>query len=439
MIERDDDSRGSEERTVVGSSTRGDEHWPTEENTDPRVGVGALSRLTDETDDPESDALEEAVFGAASEEGADGESLTPNEGDESEDDADFGDEDFGDGDFGDGDFGGGDSDGEGGNGEGDSNEPTIPMPLLEGTSLDRALRLLGHAGLQEPVVRLVKGERYGLVVSQAPPVGSPVSPEMTLYLEVEEDNPIRFLPEVFQEEDTQEIDSNGSDRPVNMLQNYLYIIQWGMTRLDRAVRTMHRQLTPEGASAGFLPWLLGLIPMELDASWSEDRMRQVLRDAPRLLRLRGTADGLVELIELYTGIKVRVLENAWPHRGFVIGRARVNNHAIVSTVPDSDSGFTIEILANQDVSPEQLERILRIVDAEKPVQLRASVVQAERTLPLSSGGIPIGRQFVVGKSTVAGPVISSPARLAANVTSISISEQEKFRARGGEAIAFSTE
>jgi phage tail-like protein len=286
------------------------------------------------------------------------------------------------------------------------------MPDLVGMDLDRALRLLDLAGVYNRVTRLVQQRgRKGQVLEQSPEPGAPLDEYTTVRLAVEDDNPIRLLPEVFHDEDQKPIDSTGGERPPNMLRNFLFIIQQMLSGIERQLTHMDRQLSPEGASESFLPWLCGLVPMEFDAGWTTDRVRQVLRDAPKLLAKRGSAEGLAEMIELHAGIKVKVHENAWPQRGYVIGATRIGETAIVSTVPGPDDAFYIELISDEPISRAQLERILRLVDSEKPVHLRTMVVQPRQAKPKQGVGSAIGFDFVVGASQIAGPVVTPPARI----------------------------
>ncbi len=285
------------------------------------------------------------------------------------------------------------------------------MPDLAGMELDRALRLLELAGAEHPLIRLVPNRgKKGAIVAQSPEPGTTLHPGTLVRLDVEEDNPIRLLPEVFQEEDKLETGAGGAERVPNMLHNFLYIPQTLLTELGRKVQNMHRMLSPEGAPASFLPWLARLIPMEFDAGWPEDVTRAVIRDAPRLLSRRGTAEGLEEMIELHTGVQVKVHENAWPHMGNCVGQSMVGQAAIVSTVPRSEDAFYVELPAGEKVGRAVVERILRIIDAEKPVHLRCCVVQSRESAPSPVEGDRVGWDFVVGVSRVSGPVTTPPAR-----------------------------
>ena len=284
-------------------------------------------------------------------------------------------------------------------------------PKLVGVDLDRALRLIELTGLKAALRVVPDKGRRGQVVDQSPAPVAEIAPGETVRLVVEEDNPIRFLPEVFHEEDLRGYDSLGRERPKHMLRSFLCIPQQMLGAVDRQMVHMDRQLSPEGASESFLPWLLGLVPMEIDFSWSTDRLRQVLRDAPRLLKLRGTAKGLEEMIELQTGVKVKVHETAWPHKGNLIGQARIGETVIVSTVPREDGAFYLELQNDEPVPRAQMERILRILDAEKPVHLKTTVVRKQTPPTPVVAGSQIGYNFVIGTSPVSGAVVTPPARI----------------------------
>lgn len=73
-------------------------------------------------------------------------------------------------------------------------------------------------------------------------------------------------------------------------------------------------LDPYLAPDDFLAWLATWVGMTIDESWTSERRRQVVARAVELYRLRGTATGLAEQIEIHTGGMVEIIENggtAW--------------------------------------------------------------------------------------------------------------------------------
>jgi len=64
-------------------------------------------------------------------------------------------------------------------------------------------------------------------------------------------------------------------------------------------------LTPDD----FLAWLAGWVGIGLDESWDDGRRRAIVARAVELYRMRGTAAGLAEQVELQTGGTVEIMEN----------------------------------------------------------------------------------------------------------------------------------
>jgi phage tail-like protein len=73
-------------------------------------------------------------------------------------------------------------------------------------------------------------------------------------------------------------------------------------------------LDPYLAPDDFLSWLGTWVAIAIDDEWSVERRREAVARAAELYRLRGTAAGLGQQIEIYTGGTVEIVENggtAW--------------------------------------------------------------------------------------------------------------------------------
>jgi phage tail-like protein len=80
--------------------------------------------------------------------------------------------------------------------------------------------------------------------------------------------------------------------------------------LDNLDSYLDPYLTPDD----FLVWLATWVGVTVDDSWTTERRREAVARAVELYRLRGTATGLAEQIEIHTGGKVEIIENggtAW--------------------------------------------------------------------------------------------------------------------------------
>jgi phage tail-like protein len=73
-------------------------------------------------------------------------------------------------------------------------------------------------------------------------------------------------------------------------------------------------LDPHLAPDDFLTWLGTWVAIAMDESWDIERRREVVARAVELYRLRGTAAGLGQQVEIHTGGTVEIVENggtAW--------------------------------------------------------------------------------------------------------------------------------
>ena len=83
-----------------------------------------------------------------------------------------------------------------------------------------------------------------------------------------------------------------------------------MGTLDNLDAYLDPYLTPDD----FLGWLATWVGMTVDDSWTIERRREAVARAVELYRLRGTATGLQQQIEIHTGGAVEIIENggtAW--------------------------------------------------------------------------------------------------------------------------------
>jgi phage tail-like protein len=83
-----------------------------------------------------------------------------------------------------------------------------------------------------------------------------------------------------------------------------------MGTLDNLDTYFDPYLTPDD----FLGWLATWVGMTVDDSWTIERRREAVARAVELYRLRGTATGLQEQVEIHTGGTVEIIENggtAW--------------------------------------------------------------------------------------------------------------------------------
>lgn len=86
----------------------------------------------------------------------------------------------------------------------------------------------------------------------------------------------------------------------------------------------------EAGAAGedFLDWLGGWIGIALDRSWSVDRRRRLVAEAPKLFHIRGTVAGLKRHIAVYTGIEPKLIEHFRLRRWLTLDETRLDEEKL---------------------------------------------------------------------------------------------------------------
>ena len=170
---------------------------------------------------------------------------------------------------------------------------------------------------------------------------------------------IDYLPQIYR----------SSDRDTHFLERYLAIFQTVYEELDLEIASIAESFDPESTDRELLKWLSSWLDIRDTEIWTEEKLRQLLLRAVRLYRMRGTKQGLSELIELYTGEKPFIIE------GFEL----MNNTAQLPAgyapqSADSVDPYTVTVLVNQG---HDLDVIRRIASQMLPVTLRLEIVELD--------------------------------------------------------------
>jgi phage tail-like protein len=160
----------------------------------------------------------------------------------------------------------------------------------------------------------------------------------------------------------------------------------GTPGLETVISTLSRYFDPKGTDKEFLPWLAGWVALSLRADWDVDTQRGFIKKIVPLYKLRGTPDGMAQMLTAYTGEKVEVFDT-------------------FDALP-----FFFEVrLTLIEADPKALQakqQIARaIIDQEKPAHTYYSLQLAVPTMRLVSQelsqqtGWPL---LILGKNTVLG-------------------------------------
>jgi phage tail-like protein len=125
-------------------------------------------------------------------------------------------------------------------------------------------------------------------------------------------------------------------RFLGLFESILTPIEWNVENFDL-------YLNPATAPTAFLPWLAQWFDITFESSWTENQRRMLLEDAHLIYARRGTRWALSRAIEILTGYKPTIVDDA-------------------TELPD----FTFKVVLPLAASQSNREMIERLIDASKP-------------------------------------------------------------------------
>jgi len=119
----------------------------------------------------------------------------------------------------------------------------------------------------------------------------------------------------------------------------------------------------------FLPWLASWVALVLDETWSVEKRRRLIGEAVELYRWRGTIRGIKTFVEIYTGIVPEIIE---PFKaGWRVGvRSTVGVDTRIYVVGDDPHCFSVIVRSFEELTPEEKQRIMHVVEIEKPAHTK---------------------------------------------------------------------
>ena len=166
-----------------------------------------------------------------------------------------------------------------------------------------------------------------------------------------------------------------SDRQGHFLERYLGIFQTFYEELDKEIADISNCFDPECAESVFLEMLSGWLNIRDASIWSEEQLRILLLNAVRLYRMRGTKEGLSELLELYLGEKPFIIE------GFAVRQQTESPNERALSAMYGSSPYTVTVLVKPG---HDLEIIRRLAMEMLPSSLELKLAELDPLLSLDN-------------------------------------------------------
>lgn len=131
-------------------------------------------------------------------------------------------------------------------------------------------------------------------------VGSEVRTPMLRKLRVyfPRTSPISYLPPIYQQDDEHS----------PFLERFLAMFGTFFDDMEEQIDRVSKFFDADAVSGPYLKWLGRWLAISDADAWGEAKLRELIKQAPLLYRLRGTRDGLIRMLQLYTGEKPFLLE-----------------------------------------------------------------------------------------------------------------------------------
>ncbi len=164
---------------------------------------------------------------------------------------------------------------------------------------------------------------------------------------------------------------------------FLMIFESILSPIEEILDNISYYFDPGTAPNDVLPWLASWLDLALDESWPLERRRDLAHAAVGLYRSRGTRQGLLEYLRVYTGGEPHITED-FPGIPLA-GQSRLG----LNTVLGEGSGpYTFAVTLEVD-DPQSLDmsQLRAIIEAEKPAHTAYTLQVVAKAAP---GARPAG-------------------------------------------------
>jgi len=270
------------------------------------------------------------------------------------------------------------------------NRRVVRVPEVVGRTVEKAQIVLEDAGLKKIVVLYRESyEDRDTVLEQRPARGQMVYDGTEVTIWVARRGYLEHLPAIYRR-------SDAVGR--NLVRELCFVFEHMFDSVERNLIDGWRFYDPHVAPPEFVEWLAGWTAFTLEFDWPETERRALVKRAVDLYRTRGTKRGLALFLKLFTGHEPDIEENTWPFKGFRVegegaeAGARIAFDSVILPPVDLAHCFVVTMpIKFEDVTPEMVIRIHRIIQLEKPAHTHYYLKFAEE-----EGDVELREFFAIG-------------------------------------------
>ncbi|WP_168120979.1 phage tail protein [Paenibacillus sp. HB172176] len=175
---------------------------------------------------------------------------------------------------------------------------------------------------------------------------------------------LSYLPAVYQEDDESR----------DFLERYLSLFGTLFSDLEEQIDDFSQYIDPRRAAGEHLRWLATWVGLETDDNWKDEQVQAFIQASPELYRYRGTREGLLKTIEIYSGQRPFIVEY-YQTKG-------MRDHAELRSLSEGlygDDPYTFTVLLRPEQAPTEKERavIEQLLEEQKPAYTEAKLVMLQ--------------------------------------------------------------
>lgn len=209
------------------------------------------------------------------------------------------------------------------------------------------------------------------------------------------------------------------EQMASFLQRYLAMFAGFLEDLEGKADARRLLIDARSAPAEILPWLAGFLGLVIDERWPVATRRTLIEEATWIFRFCGTIPGLTRFLEIYTGVKVILVEKFRTRglgvaivgdptgltsssvlgAGFRVGGA-VGESQVMTLVGSADDAFEthahrFSVIIPAVLSAEQIEVVNHILELHRPAHTLVDVCTV-------GAGMRVGRGLHVELTSIIG-------------------------------------
>ncbi|MDQ0110996.1 phage tail protein [Paenibacillus harenae] len=175
---------------------------------------------------------------------------------------------------------------------------------------------------------------------------------------------LSYLPSVYQEDPASR----------DFLERYLSLFGTLFSEVENEIVGLSDYLDPQLATGEHLRWLSSWLGLETDDYWTDEQVEAFIKAAPELYRYRGTRQGLMKTIEIYTGQSPLIIEY-FQTKGM---RDNAELRELTDKLYDGDP-YTFTVLLRPEQAPSEKQRVVieQLIEEQKPAYTEAKLVMLQ--------------------------------------------------------------